>query len=186
MDLTWVMLCLWGLRAVVVPRRMLSAVLEIRPYGCTGKAKSSGAVSEVSCRRLETEPSGAGSAYAGSAVMEGRRGAFPRCRRHGSLDGTTLGGAAGSGRRAARKARNTRGERAEAGFNSFVESHSVDRRFGGTLSTVRVESPSARVARVNLHLTSICVRHTVHTPLHLIHIIHLRTLCMLCMVHVFL
>ena len=67
-------------------------------------------------------------ARAGQGCRVPQRAVSVAVQRHGQAGvDTAPGRAAGIGRRAARRARNARGERAEAGFNSLDESRSVVR-----------------------------------------------------------
>ena len=76
--------------------------------------------------------------------------------RHDVLD-TTLGRAAGIGRRAMRGLRGARGQRAEAG--------SLD-SFDDAFLSCRTESPSSRVARVTSALHNLCPVHSSSFPAH--------------------
>ena len=76
--------------------------------------------------------------------------------RHDVLD-TTLGRAAGTGRRAMRGPRGARGQRAEAG--------SLD-SFDDAFLSCRTESPSSRVARVTSALHNLCPVHSSSFPAH--------------------
>ena len=107
-------LVICGRAAENVPSGLVS---RIRHFGRARETKSSGTESEVSCRWVETQPGGAWSDDADSAVLEGRRWGTPRCYLSDGaarawphdVDGAAPGRAAG--------ARTARGERAEAGFN---------------------------------------------------------------------
>ena len=76
--------------------------------------------------------------------------------RHDVLD-TTLGRAAGTGRRALRGLRGARGQRAEAG--------SLD-SFDDAFLSCRTESPSSRVSRVTSALHNLCPVHSSSFPAH--------------------
>ena len=87
--------------------------------------------------------------------------------RHDVLD-TTLGRAAGTGRRAMRGLRGARGQRAEAG--------SLD-SFDDAFLSCRTESPSSRVARVTSALHNLCPVHSSSIPAHNSHARMLHARC---------